>query len=141
MQTQLLGPMCHHLNWLQIWPPDGATCIDHKFSHQVALLASVAILATGWGHLHQLKIGPPCDTICICSKFGHQVAPLALVPNLAIRWRHLQMFQIWPPGCVTLPWITLLASSVSIELVSSSATVTSVKSQQPSVVTDGYLDL
>ena len=43
-----LGLLCHHLNWLQIWPPDGATCIDCKFSHQVAL-ASVAILATSWG--------------------------------------------------------------------------------------------
>ena len=38
------------------------------------------------------------------------------------------------PDCVTciatLPWIDLLALSVSIELVSSSARVTSVKSQQ-----------
>ena len=32
---------CHHLNWLQIWPPDGATRIDYKFSRQVALLASL----------------------------------------------------------------------------------------------------
>ena len=41
-------------------------------------------------------------------------------------------FQIWPPGCVTrvakLPWNVLLALSVSIGLVSSSARVTSVKS-------------
>ena len=45
-------------------------------------------------------------------------------------------FQSWPPGCVTciatLPWNALLALSVSIELVSSSARVTSVKSQQRS---------
>ena len=34
-----LGPLYHHLNWLQIWPPDGATCIAYKFSHQVALHA------------------------------------------------------------------------------------------------------
>ena len=55
--------------------------------------------------------------------FGHQLTPLALVPKLAIMWRHLQVLQIWPPGCVTcivtLPWIAPLASSVSIELVSS----------------------
>ena len=39
-------------------------------------------------------------------------------------------FQSWPPGCVTriatLPWSALLALSVSIELVYSSARVTSV---------------
>ena len=89
--------MCHHLNWLQIWPPDDATCIDYKFSHQMASLASVVIFATRWCHSHQLKIGPPSDTTCICSKLGHQVAPLALVPKLAIRWRHLQILQICPP--------------------------------------------
>ena len=49
----------------------------------------------------------------ISSNFGHQMAPLALVPILA-----------------TLPWIALLALSVSIELVSSSARVNSVKFQQ-----------
>ena len=52
--------------------------------------------------------------------------------NLVISWR-LSKFQSWPPDCVTciatLPWIVLLALSVSIELVSSSARVTSVKSQ------------
>ena len=40
--------------------------------------------------------------------------------------------QSWPPGCVTLPLIALLALSVSFELVSSSARVASVKSQQSS---------
>ena len=62
------------------------------------------------------------------------LAQLALVQNLIIRWHHLHCLQIWPPGCVTciatLPWIALLALSVSIELVSSSARVTSVKSTQ-----------
>ena len=56
--------------------------------------------------------------------------PLALVPKLAIRWRLLQMLLIWPPGCVTcivtLSCIAVLALRVSIELVSSSARVTSV---------------
>ena len=60
------------------------------------------------------------------------MAPLALVANLTTRWRHLHCLQSWPPGCVTciatLPWIALLALSVSIGLVSSSARVTSVKS-------------
>ena len=74
-----LGPLCHHLNWLQIWPPDGATCIDYKsiscnFGHKVVPPASVKNWATK----------QPSNT-CIHSKFGHQVAPLALVPKLAIR--------------------------------------------------------
>ena len=29
----------HYLNWLQIWSPDGATCISSKFGHQMAPLA------------------------------------------------------------------------------------------------------
>ena len=65
------------------------------------------------------------------------MARLALVANMATRWRHLHRLQIWPPdgatciSCIaTLPWIALLALSVSIELVSSSARVTSVKFQQ-----------
>ena len=51
------------------------------------------------------------------------------------------MLRIWPPGCVTcivtLPWIVLLALSGSIELVSLSARVTSVKFQKGVVLTDG----
>ena len=47
------------------------------------------------------------------SNTGHQVAPLE---------------ETWPPGYVTciaaLPWIALLALTVSIDLVSSSARVT-----------------
>ena len=68
----------------------------------------------------------------ISCKFDQQVGLLASVANLAIRWPCLHQLQIWPPGgatCIaTLPWIALLASSVCIELVSSSARVTSVKS-------------
>ena len=44
-------------------------------------------------------------------------------------------FQSWPPGCVTcvatLPWNALSALSVGIELVSSAARVTPVKSAKP----------
>ena len=70
----------------------------------------------------------------ISCKFDQQVGLLASVANLAIRWPCLLNLQIWPPGgatCIaTSPWIALLASSVCIELVSSSARVTSVKSAQ-----------
>ena len=89
------------------------------FGHQMELLALIANLATRRHHLHQLQIGSPSGTTCIGSKFGHQLAPFALLPKLATRLHH----------CIaTLPWIALLALSVSIELVSSSARVTSVKS-------------
>ena len=40
----------------------------------------------------------------------------------------------------SLPWIALLALSASIELVSSSARVTSVKSQKPLLLSDGHTD-
>ena len=58
--------------------------------------------------------------------------------------------QVWPPGyilcittlpcialdCIALPWIALLALSVSIELLSASARVTSVKFQKDLVVSE-----
>ena len=62
-------------------------------------------------------------------KFGHQVVPLALVSILATRWRHLHCY---------IAWDCPLTSSVGIELLSSSARVTSVKSAKPLVVTDGH---
>ena len=36
----------------ETWLQGSATCIDYKFGHQVALLASVVNLATKWYHLH-----------------------------------------------------------------------------------------
>ena len=70
-----LGPLWYHLNWLQIWPPDDATCIDYKFSH-----------------LHQLKFWPLGCATCISWKWGHQVAPLAFTQNTVIRWCQLHWF-------------------------------------------------
>ena len=95
-----------HLNWFQIWPPDGANCTGYKFYHQIAPLALLANLA-----------------------------PVTLFVNFATRWHFLHWFEIWQPGWLdeshaTLPWIALLALSVSIDLVSSSAGVTSVKFQK-----------
>ena len=94
-----------------------------------------------FNRLETFEICSTGGATCISCKFGHQVAQLALVQHLVIRWRHLHCFQSWPPGWVTciatLPGITLLALSVSIELVSSSARVTSVKSQKPFGLTDG----
>ena len=75
--------------------------ISSNFGHQIALHALVVDLAN------------------IRYKFGHQVLPLALVSILATRWRHLHCHIVWD-----FP----LASSVGIELLSSTARVTSVKS-------------
>ena len=69
-------------------------------------LALVAILTTRWRHLHQLQICPPDGATCIDFKVDHQIELLLYC------------------------YIALLALSVSIVLVSSSAKVTSVKSQQ-----------
>ena len=70
-------------------------------------------------HLHWFQSCQPGGDTCRCNKFGHQVASHAL-------------------SVLTLPWISLLALSVSIELVSSSAWVTSVKGQQ-GIVSDSTL--
>ena len=47
-----LATTWHHLHMLQIWPPDGATCISCKVGHQMTPHALVANLATRWRHLH-----------------------------------------------------------------------------------------
>ena len=61
------------------------------------------------------------------------MAQFGLVQNLVNRWHHLHCLQSWPPGYVTwiatFPWIAILALSVSVELVSLSARVTSDKFQ------------
>ena len=94
-----------------------------NFVNNMAPLALVANLAT-----------------CISCIFGHQVTQRGLVQNLVMRWCHLHCLQSWPLGWVTciatLLWIALLALSVSIELVSSSARVTSVKPAQGVGVTE-----
>ena len=53
--------------------------------------------------------------------------------SIASWWPNLQLI-------LTLPWIALLTLSVGIDLVSSSARVTSVKSQQGVSLTDGHPD-
>ena len=92
-----------------------------NIGHHMKILAMIANLFNGWCHLHQLQIWPPSGTTCIGSTFSHQVAPLALFPKLATRSRHLHCY---------IGLDCLLALSVSIELVSSSARVTSVKFQK-----------
>ena len=48
-----------HLHKLQIWQPDGATCISCKFGNHMATLALFPNLATRWHHLHWLQIWLP----------------------------------------------------------------------------------
>ena len=110
----------------KFWPPGGSPTVTCTAKFEIS--APIANLATKRGYFHQLQIGAQSGTTCIGSTFGHHVAPLALV-------------QSWPPGWVTciatLPGIALLALSVIIGLVTSSARVTSVKSAKGvSAVTD-----
>ena len=101
-----LGPLCHHLNWLQIWPPDGATCIDYKsiscnFGHKVVppgrRPASVENLATMWHHMHSFKIWSSGGSTCIVSKVGHQVATAshALSHCLGLPYWQYQLVLSW----------------------------------------------
>jgi len=80
------------LNWLQIWPPDCATCIGCQFCHRMQPLE------------YWFQIWPPDAANCISCKFAHQMAPLALVPYLTTRWHHLHWLQTWPPDGTT--WIS-----------------------------------
>ena len=86
----------------------------------MAPLALVAILTTRWRHLLKLQVWPPDGATCISCKFAYKMAPLVLLSKLTTRLHYLYCY------------IALLALSVSIELVSSSARVTSVKSAQRS---------
>ena len=65
--------------------------------------------------------------------FGLQAVPLESVSNLTIRWRHLHWLLCGATWIVTLPGLALLASSVSIELVSLSARVTSDRHLGPGI--------
>ena len=62
----------YHLHWLQIWPPDGTTCIGYKFGlqmapHQVAKLALVQNFVISWCHLHCFQSWPPGRVTCIAT--------------------------------------------------------------------------
>ena len=57
--VRTLATSWHHLHWLEIWPPGGATCICMKFVDQVAPLVLVRNSATRWRHLHWLEIWSP----------------------------------------------------------------------------------
>ena len=54
-----LATRWRHLHQLQIWPPDGTTCISSKSGHQMAQLALVQNLVIRWRHLHCLQSWPP----------------------------------------------------------------------------------
>ena len=100
----------------------GIACkLELSLQLMVAPLALVPNLATRWRHLHELKNWPPDGATGISSKFGHQMASLALVPKLATRLPHMHCH---------ITFNCPLALSVGIDLVSSTARVTSVKSTQ-----------
>ena len=92
-----LATRWRHLHLLQIWPPDGTTCISCN-------------LTTRWRHLYKLHIWPPSGTTWIGSTFGHPYdvssifrtfwSPLASVAYLATKWHNLQ----WSPHCLEMPY-------------------------------------
>ena len=106
--------------------------IGSNFSYQVAPLVLPHCLWLPYWH-HQL----------VLSCYLHQPTSHQLCLQKVSQWvwkiktHHLHWFQSWPQGCVTciatLPWSALSALSVGIELVSSSASATSVKSAQTSL--------
>ena len=104
----------------------GGTSIGCKFGLQIALLALLVNVTNIWCFLH------------------HQVAPLAIVTNLATRWRHLYYFELWPPSSATC--ISFKSDHheghIGIELLSSSASITSLKSAKGLPVNEraGHLD-
>ena len=66
-------------------------------------------------------------------------------PTMQVDWMsHMHWFQSWPPGWVTniatFPWNAQLALSVSSELTSLSARVTSVEFAKGKLVTTGPID-
>ena len=82
-----------------------------------------------WNLVKILKFGQNPE---ICLKFWNLVKMLKFGWNPVKILKFAQNPETWPPEgatCIaTLPWIALLSLSASIELVSSSARVTSVKS-------------
>ena len=117
------------------WVRCAAGNVFFKLSLFKFLLALVPILTIWWRQLYQFQFWPPDSTTCTSCRFGQQLGLLELVTSLATKCCHLDQFQFWPPGgatCIaTLPRIALLASSAGVELPSSSARVTSVKSAKP----------
>ena len=83
----ILATMWRYWNWLPMLPPDDTTCISCRFGQQLALLESIASLATKW----------------ISFNFGHQVAPLALLHCLGL-----------PIDIISWYWVAILISQSHI---------------------------
>ena len=97
--TQKLTPWLNlttswrHLHYLQIWPPDGATCISCKFGHLHwrRIWSLVANLAT------KFKIWSSGGATCIGSNVvhRHQVGSHALPHCLELPYWHYQLVLSW----------------------------------------------
>ena len=134
-------PESKRLFYLDAFPNFPSTLLSTFFIFFLQLLflqfslAIVPILATRWSHLYWFHVWPLDSTTCTSCRFGQQLGLLELVASLATKCCHLHKFPFWPPGgatCIaTLPRIALLTSSAGVELLSSSARVTSVKSAKP----------
>ena len=76
-------PQYGTLHWLQIWPPDGDTCIRSNFGPRWHL-ALVANSATRWHHLHWFQRWPPGNVTCI-----------ATLPWIAL-WHYQLVLSLYP---------------------------------------------
>ena len=118
--------------------PDLATSLRRLFLVPLALVPN---WATRWCKFYKFQFGPAGGATCISCRIGYQVVLTALDVNLANSWGFLNQLQVWPPDGATLHQlqflpsagttciaklrrIALLASSVGIEFLSSSAGVT-----------------
>ena len=113
--------------WVIFSTPGGATCQNQDTCRHGLLSLTSKSWLTGSCILH-FRFATFLKIWFVFHSNMHFLICYKLVQNLVIRWRHMHWFQSWPPGCVTciatLPWNALLALSVSIEFVSSSARVT-----------------
>ena len=142
-----LTTIWYHLHKLQIWPPSFKTCIlcGSRLCYQWESCSCICRTGKRIAAEQQLKLYFWAGLFSQWSTFSFTITTLLSVFFQVAR-RHLHWFQCCPPGWVTciatlpgialltlhithiatLPWSALLALSVSIELVYSSARVTSV---------------
>ena len=104
-----------HMHWLQIWPPNGTTCIDYNLATRWQYLNQLQIWPPGGAtcinsitkkhHSHLFKIWSSGGTTCVGSKVDPQVATLADATNLATR----QVASLSLSHCLGLPHIGIIS--------------------------------
>ena len=102
-----------------MWPPDGTSCISHRFGQQLLLLELVTCLATNWCHLHYFQFWPPGGATCMA-----KLPRIALIDIISWYWSVKSAYSLvvpdgqqtsgtidWTPGT---PWSDKNASKTSV---------------------------